>query len=161
MRTSRLRPTACRCPEWHCRPVLPMACSSLTLLLVADRYEPEVRAQTHEQQRRYGLRNQLIAVKRRADPLFLITRYEAARRAQYAAQRAAGHEAAGDDHAALAHPGAALAAQFLAAFAHIVRQKPAHQRRSIQLQRQIHSQGEDQRRDRKSTRLNSSHLGIS
>src|ERR1039458_4677115 len=132
MRTSRLRPTGYRCREWRCQAVLPMACSCLTLLFVADRSEPEVRAQTHEQQRRYGLRNQFIAVKRRADPLFLIARQEAASRAKHAAQRAAGHEPAGDDDAALANAGSTPAAQLLAALAHIVRQKSTHQRRGIQ-----------------------------
>src|ERR1017187_786620 len=111
MRTSRLRPTAYRCRESRCQAVLPMAYSCLTLLIiVADRCEPEVRAQTHEQQRRYGLRDQLIAVKRRADPLFLIARYEAAGRAHHAAQRATGHQTAGDDDTALANPRAAPAA---------------------------------------------------
>src|ERR1017187_1502002 len=100
----------------------------LSYLLMPQGSEPQVDAQRHEQGGRDQLRGRLVAVERRADPIFRVPLDQPARRAEHAAERAAGHQSGSDDHAALANAGAALAARAFRALAEEVRQKAAHQR---------------------------------
>ena len=52
--------------------------------------EPQVHAERHEQGGRDQLRDHLVAVERRADPIFRVTRDQPAGRAEHAAERASG-----------------------------------------------------------------------
>src|SRR3954447_14770230 len=63
---------------------------------------PEIEAEPHEERGRDELRDRIDVEERRLDQLFLVPGEEAQGRAEDAAERAAGHQSGGDDHAPLA-----------------------------------------------------------
>src|ERR1039458_10127094 len=71
--------------------------------LVPHRSHPKVHAQRHEQGGGNQLRDHLIAVERRLDPIFRVTRDQPAGRAEDAAERASRHQSGGDDEIGRAH----------------------------------------------------------
>ena len=72
-------------------------------LLLLHGAEPEVDAERDEQPAEHDLRDRVVVVERRLDQILAVPAEEAQRGAEDAAERAARHQARGDDDAALAH----------------------------------------------------------
>src|SRR5262249_1583177 len=87
---------------------------------LSRRIDPHVNTECNEEADGDDLRDGVVVVERRLDAVFVIPAEKAQRGAEHAAERAAGHQSRGDDHAALAHALTAPAAGALALAAHEV-----------------------------------------